>query len=304
MRHKNEVIKTQTFKVNEYIKLKLKNGITTIYVDGKEFQQCIRLVLKFPKDEAHIFNQINSIDEAVEVYNKHLSKGSIIQGEPGKIITDLTHGISPETEFWGHCSNLQVWYENSYDTRLMHSNLAFPLLKRLTEAGDSIAKKVFKDEVAKRFENGNNNVRQYLLIERFLKELNKEEMIALAQQIGYPNIANSFLLYLMDIGDEKAIKILKRRVLKKSAKQFEDFIFHYRTLFTEEVYSTLLCNISYFRKFEDVTDIDSSITRILSMMDIIKKSLIKTKPEGRKDFNINFGTLKCLYLVETYLIHY
>ncbi len=59
--------------MNEYIKLKLENGITSIYVDGKELQQCMRLVLKFPKDDAHIFNQINFIDEAVEVYNKHLS---------------------------------------------------------------------------------------------------------------------------------------------------------------------------------------------------------------------------------------
>ncbi len=278
--------------------LKLESGITTIYIDGKQFQQCMRLVLKFPMEEAHIFNKINSIDEAVEVYNKHLSKGNIIQGEPVKIIKDLTHDISPETEFWGHCSNLQAWYENNYDTRLLHSNLAFPLLKKLTEAGDPIAKKVFKDEIAERFESGNNTVRIYLLIEGFLKELNKEEMIALAQQIGYTNIPGPFLLDLMDIGDEDALLILKRRVLKKSTKQSEDFVTHYKNIFKEEEYNTLLDNISYLRKFDDVTNIDSNISRILSMLDIIKESLIKTKPEGRKDYYINFGTCKWLFLVE------
>ncbi len=53
-----EGIKTQEFKVNEHIMLKLENGITAIYVDGKEFQLCMSLVLKFPKDDAYIFSTI------------------------------------------------------------------------------------------------------------------------------------------------------------------------------------------------------------------------------------------------------
>ncbi len=43
--------------------------------------------------------------------------------------------IPPETEFWAHCSNLQVWAENNYDTRLLHMSIAFSLLKELAEAG-------------------------------------------------------------------------------------------------------------------------------------------------------------------------
>ena len=35
--------------------------------------------------------------------------------------------ITPKQEFWAHCSNLQTWNENYYDTRLIHTNLAFPL---------------------------------------------------------------------------------------------------------------------------------------------------------------------------------
>lgn len=62
--------------------------------------------------------------------------------------------ITPEEEFWGHCSNLQAWVENNYDTRLLHSNIAFPLLKKLTEAGDPNTNKVFKEEIARRFESG------------------------------------------------------------------------------------------------------------------------------------------------------
>ena len=58
--------------------------------------------------------------------------------------------IDPKTEFWGHCSNLQVWVENNYDTRLIHRNLSFPLLKKLTEVGDPTARRHFKEEIAKR----------------------------------------------------------------------------------------------------------------------------------------------------------
>ena len=83
--------------------------------------------------------------------------------------------ITPETEFWGHCSNLQTWVENYYDSRLLHSNLAFPLLKALVEAGDQEAKKVFKDEIAERFAQGTPNVKLFLFNNSYLEFLNQEE---------------------------------------------------------------------------------------------------------------------------------
>ena len=78
---------------------------------------------------------IESIDEAVEKLDRSLEGAS----------ENLK--VPPETEFWGHCSNMQVWAEYNYDTRLLHSNLAFPLLKRLYEAGDTIAQRVFQEEI-------------------------------------------------------------------------------------------------------------------------------------------------------------
>jgi hypothetical protein len=53
---------------------------------------------------------------------------------------ETSTNIPPEIRFWAHCSNLETWGENNYDTRLIHSNLAFPLLKKLTEAGDQTKK--------------------------------------------------------------------------------------------------------------------------------------------------------------------
>ena len=84
--------------------------------------------------------------------------------------------IPPETEFWGHCSNLQVWTENNYDTRLIHRNLAFPLLKRLIEAGDPVAERVFKEEIAKRFASCHLSVIHFLLFGDYLNYLSEEEL--------------------------------------------------------------------------------------------------------------------------------
>ena len=160
------------FKVNEYITLKLEKGInaikTVIYVNGKPFDQCKFLLLNIPVDGITSFDEIVSIDEAAEKLDHSMEGDGLYPYE-----------IPPETEFWAHCSNLQVWYENNYDTRLLKSDLAFPLLKKLTEVGDSLAKTVFKEEIAKRFESGHKQVQEYLLEEGYMNYLSEEEISSL-----------------------------------------------------------------------------------------------------------------------------
>ena len=82
-------------------------------------------------------------------------------------------------QFMAHWSNLQAWFENDYDTRLLHRNIAFPLLKELTTAGDPFAKKVFKEEIAKRYTAGGSNVREYLRVEGYLDYLTEDELLAI-----------------------------------------------------------------------------------------------------------------------------
>lgn len=96
------------------------------------------------------FDEIDSIDEAADLVD------GVLEEETRKI------EIPPEVEFWGHCSNLQAWYENDYDTRLIHSNLAFPLLQKLSEVGDPLAKEKFQKEVRKRYEKGTEKTKVYL----------------------------------------------------------------------------------------------------------------------------------------------
>jgi len=161
----------QEFKVNEYITLKLENNQTIIYVNGQRFDQCKFLLLNIPIDEIRSFDEIESIDEAEEELDHLL--------EPTEV---RVNKIPPETEFWGHCSNLQVWYENNYDTRLLHRFLAFPLLRKLSYAGDSVAKRVFKEEIAKRLLNSPPSVITFLVQGNYLEIFNAEEILTILEE--------------------------------------------------------------------------------------------------------------------------
>ncbi|MHA1914168.1 MAG: DNRLRE domain-containing protein [Promethearchaeota archaeon] len=159
----------QEKKINDYITLKLTNGRTYIYVNGRRFIQCIRLIFNIPSHNVHLYDEIESIDEAVKVYNTSEFQNRILQGPRGPNFANRGQGLTPEQEFWGHCSNLQAWVEHEYDTRVLMSNISFPLLRELTEAGDPLAKRVFKEEIAQRLESGYPSVVQYLLNQGYIK---------------------------------------------------------------------------------------------------------------------------------------
>ncbi len=155
----------QTFRINEYLEVRLEGKNTNIYVKGKPIRTCKYLLLNIPAEEIETFDEIESIDEAAVKLDHQLHSKRIPL-------------IPPEVEFWGHCSNLQVWAENNYDTRLIHSNLAFPLLEQIYQEGNSVATKVFKEEIAKRYESGYQPVIEYLREKNFLRLLSTAELSA------------------------------------------------------------------------------------------------------------------------------
>lgn len=153
------------FKVSELITLKLEGDTTIIYVDGMEFRQCKYLLLNIPVEKISSFDEVDSVDEAAERLDH--------SEEPRK---NTVKEIPPEVEFWGHCSNLQAWVENNYDTRIIHSNLAFPLLRALLVRGDPIAERVINEEVAKRLMRGTFNTIRFLILEGYFDYLSDEEV--------------------------------------------------------------------------------------------------------------------------------
>jgi hypothetical protein len=152
----------KNFKINKYITLKLIGDKTVIYINEEEFKQCKHLlIVNLEINDKHI--KYNSIDEFSSKNNNRFKPEDL--------------NILPDQEFIAHCSNLQAWVEHGYDTRILHSKLAFPLLKRLGEVGDQYAKTIFKEEIAKRLESGYLPVIEYLIKERYINFLNKEELL-------------------------------------------------------------------------------------------------------------------------------
>lgn len=221
------------FRVNDSLTLKLEGKETNIYVSGEFFLQCMYLLLDIPVNSSNSFDNINSIDEAEEQLDHSLDP---LVDPHGNIFR--VDNIPPDVEFWGHCSNLQVWAENKYDSRLLHRNLAFPLLKKLADVGDTIAKKVFKDEIVKRIESGFPPVVEFLVLEEYLEYLNDEEFDCIAKttkfidaliEMGYVNEDGE---YRFD-GLYKFLEILKKRnipYLKELIGDFfrgDDYKLHY-----------------------------------------------------------------------------
>ena len=170
--------KPKEFNANKYILLRLEGKYTVIHVNGKRFTYCKRLVIIFPETDIEKYDGIESIDEVSDLYDHYLIDNEMYKEEYGKLyLSPYSYNIPPETEFWGHCSNIQVWVEHDFDTRILHSNLAFPLLKELTKAGDPKAKRVFKEEIAKRISSGYYPTIKYLILEGYIFFLTIEELL-------------------------------------------------------------------------------------------------------------------------------
>lgn len=152
------------YVLNKYISLRLIGEKTIIFVCNKPFLICKHLLLVDPG--TNIAEEINSIDEAEELFAKKYL---------GITFTLEDFEISAEQEFWAHCSNLQAWVENDYDTRILHRNLAFPLLKKLMHVGDEKAKRVYKKEIVSRIKHNHFNTIVFILQQGFLESFSRQE---------------------------------------------------------------------------------------------------------------------------------
>jgi hypothetical protein len=189
----------------------------------KKFRQCKYLAFHISIQDIQSYDEVQSIDDMEQ------------QDRSGEF---KNLEISPEEEFWGHCSNLQAWVENSYDTRLLHSNLAFPLLKRLTEVGDPVAKKVFKNEIIYRFEEVNPKILKFLSEEGYFEYFSKEEIESLPRSLnsslskltlwGIKNRAPSIFYKNLE-NLEKNFELAKFGVQNNVPEQFYDYFLNLMT---------------------------------------------------------------------------
>ena len=154
---------TTYMKLTEYIELRLENNKTMIYVDGQEFIQCKYLLINVDTTKPRPENQLDSIDELKDYYSNKL------EGANEKEL------ITPEVEFFGHCSNLQAWVEHDYNPNLLHSNLSVPLLEKLIHLDIKVFSSLMfhLDDMFSSYENSYSSKftyqRKMNLIERFDK---------------------------------------------------------------------------------------------------------------------------------------
>ena len=263
----------QEYQINTFLTVRMQNGQTLICVTNEPFSLCKSLIFNIPMDNIKSFDKIESIDDVAE---------KLGWTEEGQIIENShEYEISPETEFWGHCSNLQVWVENNYDTRLLHSNLAFPLLKKLVQVGDEKAKKVFKEEIIKRLKSQNTNVIKYLILEDYLKEFDIEERKLLIED---KSINLLELILQCEFDCEILIQILQK-LENDTQITFGNKI---KTIFEEKKYlcieELLFCNCLAYMN-------GKSIISILNSHEInyfqILRDILKQKPDLIHDINDN-----------------
>ncbi|MFX0000103.1 MAG: leucine-rich repeat domain-containing protein [Candidatus Hodarchaeota archaeon] len=232
------------FEINKYLKLKLEGGRTNIYVKGRRFQQCMYLLLNIPIDRIEDYDEIESIDEAAEKLDRSM------EGHHN----NLGGRITPEEEFQGHCSNIQVWAENGYDTRILHRNLAFPLLKRLSEVGDPIAKRVFSEEIAIRLASKHPTVIQFLTQNGYLRYLNLDEFESILDDLNPTFLQNitTDLKYIIENNQGtnlvSQINFLIHRIIRDygiehisliTSKIIHEIPENYRHSLVKEIYSIL-----------------------------------------------------------------
>jgi len=236
-------VKHKEFEINKYLKLKLEAGKTNIYVKGRRFQQCMYLLINIPVDQIEDYDEIESIDEAAEMLDRSM------EGHH-----NIGRRITPEEEFQGHCSNIQVWAENGYDTRILHRNLAFPLLKKLSEVGDPIARKVFSEEIAMRFASKHPTVTRYLTQNGYLKYLSLDEFESILDDLS-PTILEDVtaeLRYLLqhnsDIDLTSPINYFIHQLFRNfgienisliTYKILNEIPENFRDVFVKKIYSTL-----------------------------------------------------------------
>lgn len=189
------------FKVNKYITLKLENGLINIYIKRKLFKT----------------QSINEVSET-QINNNNRSPVS----------------ISFDTIFWRYCSNLQSWFKSNYDTRLLHISLSFPLLKKLTEVGDPIAKRVFKEEISKIFESNHPQTTEYIINEGYLDSLNYEELNSLLENLNFNIRSSEDLIAIINSG---SLANLSRLELLYFSKNHSFSISHIDIQFLEKFFN-------------------------------------------------------------------
>jgi hypothetical protein len=137
--------------INDYIDVAWDPASRNVYVAvaGKKVSYCSFLLVQVASSM-----NVDSIDDLAWVEGARRLEGHDIE----RLL-----GMTPEEHLQAHASNIQAWVENDYNPALIHSNIAFPLLKALVDAGDQKARRVLEAEIRDRVVHGSSSSRMAML---------------------------------------------------------------------------------------------------------------------------------------------
>jgi hypothetical protein len=264
-------------QINKYLKLKLIEGQTVIYVNDKPFHQCKYLLLNLTEKDFEKFEHIDSIDEAFQIYNK-MEKNH-----------ERDHDlIDPISEFIGHCSNLQAWYENDYDLRILHSSLSIPLLRKLALLGDKKAIIRLKESIATRIASKSFNTIIFYLNEEYLALFSNDELEVMFDEWLYNNVGFTFmekrrlwyplLREMTERGILQAKNIIKKEIIS-SLKEEKNYQYRY---LLQKGFLTLLALEDLEELYDFVPKTDILALRGIESL-ILKATLRKREKKNQKE---------------------
>ena len=132
-------------KINQYICISKENNKIIIYIQEDKFQEIDDILL----------NKISN----------DLGNNIVYEGDKG----------AGDTYYNNLLIALNLWIRNKYDTSILPYELSFPLLKKLVDVGDSLAKKVLIREIEKSFCIGDPRIIKFLLQQNYDRYLFQEQ---------------------------------------------------------------------------------------------------------------------------------
>lgn len=134
-------------KINDYITVSSEQNKISIYIQGERFQEF---------DYSFINKILKTSQSQLEKTNTQ-----------GKYVKNIYKKDSNDAYFNNFVNILKLWIQNNYDTNILLYDISFPLLRKLVEVGDSLAKKVFINEILKNLWSGDPLVVKYLFNEKY-----------------------------------------------------------------------------------------------------------------------------------------
>jgi hypothetical protein len=153
-------------EVNQIVSLTIAKEINNSIPEGvKSFNskdQGKKIVIYVENDSIISIPGIffHSIEEVIQEID---DSKYVIRDEEGQELLGILFDILVE--------NIRVWSENKYETRYLYYKIAFPLLKKLKEVGETKFQLIFQQEILKSYILGNLEKKEFLDSQGYLKLL-------------------------------------------------------------------------------------------------------------------------------------